>query len=723
MKDYAFRIFQDLIRMLAGVSIADNQRLMVENRVRQRLITLKIDSISRYINYVHNNASKEVPFLISALTTHTTSFFREEDHFKYLDTVFLPQLFVENPNIFSVDVWSAACSSGEEAYSLAITLLEYIQKNNILVKIKVTASDIDIKMIQRAQVGVYKIDQVKEIKEDWKKRYFLWGTGGISDYVKIKDQVKDVVSFKRKNLFAVPYFSEEQKFDIIFVRNVFIYFDKISIKKVLDQITHHLKPSGILVLGHTENLLDIESPFKLLGNSIYCFKQEFLDYELKLIKRIKFREKLKAADTVDTADSAGVEEFNVPAPAAAAAAAATASKSLPIKVLVVDDSATIRALLHHVLSEEYGFSIVAEVENPLLAEEVLKQKEVDVITLDINMEPKDGITYLKELSLRNHPPVVMISSISQEDALNSLRAFEYGAIDYIEKPDAECLPAMSDYIRDVVKEVASTGTTYAKTMIATDSIAAVGGGESIEQNEQRSGWSSDRYTSDHYVSDHTDGPLNSPLHRISSDPGSAKMFNPRAVDRYIIVIGASTGGIVAIKEILESFYPPTPAILIVQHIPPVFSTAFAERLRDTAHIKVKEARNSEELSNSTAYVAPGGRQMGLDMRGGSYYINVNDDPPINKMRPSVDYLYNSIANILSVDRNSRHIVGVLLTGMGADGAKGLLSLKNNGAITIVQDEYSSVVYGMPRAAKEIGAATVVASLGEIPGLIIRHCGG
>lgn len=707
MNDYEFKVFQELIKLLAGITIADDQKQMVDNRVSQRLIELKIYNVNDYVAYLHKNATKEIPFLISALTTHTTSFFREQDHFRYLEEKYLPPLLINKQLITKnyINVWSAACSSGEEVYSLAILLNEFVRKNNLKVKISILGTDIDIKIIQRAYGGIYKCDQVKELPPDIQTRYFYWGTGAIKDFVKVKEEIRSLVKFERKNLFSFPYFTNGSKFDLLFLRNVLIYFDKESIKRIINEMVNYLQPHGLLILGHTENILEYRTPFKLISNSIYSFKEDYIK-QLEILNYKNLDLGSTSTKNTSTGSNLNVENAGGTANNHADLTKSNDDSNRPllkeprdpnskIRVLIVDDSHTIINILKQIFNQQDGFHTVGEVLNVEEAEKVLAKEKVDVITLDINMEGKDGITYLEELSTRDHPPVVMISSISKEDALGTLRAFELGAFDYIEKPESSGWVEMTPYIQTVIREAANAGITTKKS----DAIVPRNIGKkpynykptTIKVNES------------------------TPVLKDSNE----NIFNPITIGQRIIAMGASTGGIVAIRSVLESFIPPTPPILIVQHIPPLFSAAFAERLSDTCKIKVKEAQNGEEVFSSTAYIAPGGKQMKVILFGERYVININDDPPVNKHRPSVDYLFNSLVDIYDREKNPKRVVGVLMTGMGADGARGLLNLRQKGAFTIAQDEGSCVVYGMPRVAKEIGAAIEIKSLKDIPGQIIK----
>ena len=341
-----------------------------------------------------------------------------------------------------------------------------------------------------------------------------------------------------------------------------------------------------------------------------------------------------------------------------------------IRAVIVDDSKTIRQLLRSVLSEDKEIEIIADFENPAQALIEIPKLRPDVITLDIHMPNLDGVQFLKQLMPKTPIPTVMISSISIEEGPMVLNALEAGAVDYVQKPSFEELDRVSPLIVEKVKMAA-------KARLVKKS------NPSTEKNT----------TSSIYVgSGHFD------LNRI-------------------IAIGSSTGGTEALREILTRLPKEIPPILIVQHIPAVFSRAFADRVNSLCEFRVKEAEDGDLVQPNTVYIAPGGFQMSVVAyagSGASYRIKIADTEPVNRHKPSVDVLFNSVAKVVG-----KKAVGVILTGMGADGAKGLLELKNIGCQTFGQDEQSCVVYGMPQAAKKIGAVGKELPLLSIPEAVLE----
>lgn len=328
-----------------------------------------------------------------------------------------------------------------------------------------------------------------------------------------------------------------------------------------------------------------------------------------------------------------------------------------IKVLIVDDSKTIRNILTMVFQSDPQFEVCGQAELPSQVEGLIASAKPDVITLDIHMPEMDGVTLLKKISPKYHIPCVMISSISMAEGPLVLEALENGAVDYIQKPEMSELETVIPVILEKVRVAAQSRKNISMVPIVKREIAK-----------------------------------------------STSVCNLKS----LVVIGASTGGTEAIRTVLTSMPREIPPTLIVQHIPAVFSLAFANRMNDLCKFEVKEAEDGDEVKENRVLIAPGGKQMRMVHRNNKTFVEITDDAPVNRFKPSVDYLFNSVAKDLYT-----HTIAVLLTGMGKDGAQGLLNLKNKLAFTIAQDEKSCVVFGMPREAIEIGGADYVESLDNI----------
>jgi two-component system chemotaxis response regulator CheB len=336
-----------------------------------------------------------------------------------------------------------------------------------------------------------------------------------------------------------------------------------------------------------------------------------------------------------------------------------------IRVLIVDDSAIVRKVLTETITAEPDMEVVGTAPDPYLAREKILSLHPDVLTLDIEMPRMDGLTFLKKLMLYHPMPVIVISSLGHSSCESCIDALRLGAIEVLAKPGGSY-------------SVGDLRTTLPAKLRA----AAV-------------------------------SRMRKPI------PHSDVRSPPQTVSRQafrngeIIAIGASTGGTEAIREILVQLPLGLPGIVITQHIPPVFSAAFANRLNQLCAVEVKEARDGDEIKLGTALVAPGGFHMMVRRSANTYYVQVQSGPRVCYQRPSVDVMFASVA-----EAAGSNCLGILLTGMGSDGAQGLLRMKRAGGITIVQDEDSCVVYGMPREAVKLGAAGKVLPLSEISGAII-----
>ena len=336
-----------------------------------------------------------------------------------------------------------------------------------------------------------------------------------------------------------------------------------------------------------------------------------------------------------------------------------------IGIMIVDDSAPIRKILRRMLEVNPEFEIIHEARDAFHAQKLMRDKMPDVITMDINMPGMDGVSFLGQYMKKTPVPTIMVSSLGQPESGPIFDALELGAFDYVQKPQFSEIESMTPDLHEKVKAAFLSGKKLRKKDI---------------------------------VSGKVDITLSSSL-----------------LSTWIVAIGASTGGTEAIRDILIRLPRDIPPIVIVQHIPPIFSKAFADRMNQLCSFEVKEACNGDEPRAGLALIAPGGKQMKLEQKGEKVRISITDDPPVNRFKPSVDYLFNSVSRIAG-----RKLVGILLTGMGNDGANGLLEIRKRGVLTIAQNEESSVVFGMPKAAIELNAASKVASLHNIPSLLAKN---
>jgi two-component system chemotaxis response regulator CheB len=335
-----------------------------------------------------------------------------------------------------------------------------------------------------------------------------------------------------------------------------------------------------------------------------------------------------------------------------------------IRVLVVDDSAVVRRMISDALGQDPEIEVVGAACDPYVARDMILQLDPDVLTLDIEMPRMDGLTFLKILQEHRPMPVIIVSSLTAAGSKLALRAMELGAVDVVAKQSSAWnIGSLRDQLAHRVKGAA-------RARLSLLHPAAGGAAES----------------------------------------SAGIRFSPRQ----LLVIGASTGGTEAIKNVLSRLPAELPGICIVQHIPPVFSKTFAERLNDCCALEVREAAHGDEVRPGTAFIAPGDYHMVVEWAATGYRIRLRQDPPIHFTRPAVDMLFNSAAQCAG-----RNAVGVLLTGMGRDGAQGMQQLKAAGAVNLAQNEATCVVYGMPRAAVDLGVVDRVLPLDHIPHAIIH----
>ncbi len=338
-----------------------------------------------------------------------------------------------------------------------------------------------------------------------------------------------------------------------------------------------------------------------------------------------------------------------------------------IKVLVVDDSAIVRKIFSEELSCFPDIEVVGTAPDPFVARDKILRLKPDVITLDVEMPKMDGITFLKKL-MKHYPlPVIIVSSLTQKGGKMTLEALESGAIEVIAKPGG------SYSIGDMSLQLAEKIRAASKVrMVKRD--------------------------------------LTSPSETVKAE----KIMALSQTSNKVIAIGASTGGVEALKEVLSKLPPNSPGIAVVQHMPAKFTTSFAERLNDLCQIKVKEAEDHDSVVPGTALIAPGNFHMILRRSGTRYYVEVKDGPMVHHQRPAVDILFKSTAKYAGANS-----IGVILTGMGSDGAAGLLEMKQAGASTIAQDEKTCIVFGMPNEAIKLGATDKVVPLSQVAEEIIR----
>ena len=339
-----------------------------------------------------------------------------------------------------------------------------------------------------------------------------------------------------------------------------------------------------------------------------------------------------------------------------------------IKVLCVDDSALMRQLMREIINSHPDMTVVDVAPDPYVARDLIKQHEPDVVTLDVEMPRMDGIDFLEKL-VRLHPvPVVMVSTLTSKGSEVTLKALELGAVDFVTKPQIGIRETMMSY-RDLIGE-----------KIRAAAMSKITQGNRFRRQE-----------------------------KVTAAPAViSKPLSSYACHNRLIAVGASTGGTEAIRQFLEMLPPECPPVVITQHMPAGFTRSFAERLNKLCALTVKEAEHGDVLRKGHAYIAPGDAHMLIADKGQGYQVVLQQTPPVNRHRPSVDVLFDSVAECAA-----RKCIAVLLTGMGMDGARGMLNLRQKGAVTYAQDERSCVVFGMPRAAIELNAVDEIQDLVKI----------
>lgn len=342
-----------------------------------------------------------------------------------------------------------------------------------------------------------------------------------------------------------------------------------------------------------------------------------------------------------------------------------------ISVLVIDDSALIRKLLSQIIDSQSDMFCVGAAPDPLVAREMIRALNPDVLTLDVEMPRMDGLDFLERLMRLRPMPVLMVSTLTDRGSDATLRALELGAVDYVSKPKIDVVRGIQDYADEIALKIRAAATSRPRPRTAAASHASA-----------------------------------KPLPALANRSISTEK---------LIIVGASTGGTEAIKEFLIQLPSDCPGILITQHMPEAFTKSFAARLDSLCRVSVKEAEHGERVLPGHAYVAPGNSHLLLKRSGANYVTQLSDADPVNRHRPSVDVLFRSAA-----EHAGRNAVGVILTGMGKDGAQGMLAMKQAGAFNFAQDEASCVVFGMPKEAIAAGAVDEILPLGSIADGVMRQ---
>jgi two-component system chemotaxis response regulator CheB len=359
----------------------------------------------------------------------------------------------------------------------------------------------------------------------------------------------------------------------------------------------------------------------------------------------------------------------------------------PIRVLIVDDSAVVRQVMSDILSHAPGIEVLGTASDPIFAIERMKNAWPDVITLDVEMPRMDGITFLKKVMSERPTPVVVCSTLTGKGTETAMQALSAGAVAVITKPTLGLKDFLRDSADDLVAAVRAAARANMRAMGAMGSMGAAGAVKS---------------------------PPAAASARMASaaPPASATSAMAETTDR-LIAIGTSTGGTQALEAVLSRLPRTMPGIVVVQHMPEKFTALFAQRLNQICELEVLEARDGQRVIAGRVLIAPGGRHMSVKRSGAQYVVEVRDGPPVNRHKPSVDVLFRSVSRCAG-----RNALGVIMTGMGDDGARGLKEMRDAGAHTVAQDEASCVVFGMPKEAIRMDAAERIVPLDRIPDALI-----
>jgi two-component system chemotaxis response regulator CheB len=610
---------EELIYRLAEQLTGSSQhgarrKTVLTQNVLRRMEAVGARSLEAYLGVVETD-EREYRQLISALTIHYTRWFREAEHFDaILDEITKDP---SRPQGAPLSFLCAACSTGEEVYSLALFLERQRQLGRIG-EYTVVGIDIDSVSIAHATRAIYDCRKMADIPSVHRASVLV-GNGRAEGLFTIAPEIRRRCKFlcgdlreTRSLLTAAGY----EQMDVSICRNVLIYFDDSGIAAVVEQLRSCVRPRGLVCLGHSETIEANRFRLEPRGRAIY----------------------------------------RVPGVTSQSSAA-----SPRLKALVVDDSMVVRRVLTSLLSR-VGMDAEA-VDSAPAATSYLRSTTVDLITLDLHMPGQDGATWLAEqrrLGLKT--PTVVVSDSTPEQAEEMFGVLAGGAQDFITKAELNAAPeALAQRLQAIARH-AKTGA----------------------------------------------------IHRPQPPVGATPAKGPTRFRPDLILIGASTGGTNALVSMLAALPPSCPPLLIVQHITPAFAETFAQRLARVANLKLARPAQGDELLPGHLYMALGDHHIGVRRTGGALRIELSGAPPEHSIRPAVDFLFRSAAAAKA------RCLAALLTGMGSDGALGLVDLKVAGSLTMAQNEASCVVFGMPREAIQLGAATIIGDLRELR-LAIDRC--
>ena len=612
-----------LSERLTGNSTRNNLTLV--NVARRMQVTGRA-TLFEYLRFAETTP-EEMPHLISALLVHTTGWFREEPHLTGLRA-----WLEENKGRFSAQrpfrILSAACSTGEEVWSIGLVLEAHRQANPGFEYV-IEGRDIDVLCVNRASKAVYPAREMEKIPGSF-RGFLLEGSGRTEGLFTLSPEIRRRCRFSTWNLLRVPRATDpDVRFDWIFCRNVLIYFSASLVEKVIAALLQWLGQGGVLCVGHSESFDHGKLRLSVMGHSLY--------------QRAR-------AEPPRPPQMAGA---GADAPSVAPDAAVKAAPTGKIRVLIVDDSASVRTIIGKMLeADDFAVFFAESAEK---ASEFLASGTVDLITLDLTLPGMDGRTWLnQQRNLGMELPVVIISEDYPSEALTVFGALEGGAQDYFHK--GQVLSHRGEILerfRELVRSHRDRKAYGAQPIAFGDRL---------------------------------------------------RLRRPE-----LVLVGASIGGPDALQRLLREMGPECPPLLVVQHISPHFAKPFAERLAGVAGVRLPEPMDGVVLEKGSLYMVDSDRHIGVRRAGDDYILTVSDAQPVAGHRPSVDFLFRSAAAMGAAE----HVFAAILTGMGTDGAKGMSDLKRAGAMTFAQGPETSVVYGMAKEAVRLGGVDYVGDVADI----------
>lgn len=641
-----FEAIATKISKITGVQLGEKQYSLVYSRLSKHLRNVGGMTPSQYWDYLQSHEEEEIPILISLLTTHHTFFFREEIHFDYL-TEELPNIVrkLKEEGRKTLRVWCAACSKGQEGYTLAMYLNYHLKQLNADLDYEILFSDVDRVSVKFAENGVYPNSELDRLPLNYRSNHWQRGKGKIANFSKIKNSLKDQCRFETINLIEFNKESFRHKFDIVFCRNVFIYFTLKEFESISTKILANMVDDGLFIIGVSESLMGTRLPAIHQGKSIY--------------RKVEKTQALGSPAEVYSPSPARQKGSTIPIKSVSKASVPS-SQAAVTNIMVLQSSVKLSPDIRNVISQipkcdAVGFDVITNVGDAISK---IRSKDADILILDVGCS-----RYVRKILLETQVKI-LVAQLPEDSDKEVARIMGLGAKDTV------CLSPQKLSFND--------------QMTLTEKIIKL-------------------------VAPGTPMPI-----QTKNLPLKTKAELNLNQD-YIIGIGASTGGTEAIAKLFKELPIDIPPIVLVQHIPEFYSKQFADRLNSLVPFEVREAKNGDKLEPGLALVAPGNFHVNVVRRGSSYQVKIYQGEKVSGHIPSVDVLFESLAEIAP-----KKMIGILLTGMGSDGAEGLLKMKQNGAHTIVQDEASSVVFGMPKAARDLGANDKILPLEAISPYLIKY---